>query len=187
LYKILFILLHKFPKRIGSYLRKLSLILRGMKIGRGTNIPKIKTIWPHQIQIGNNCQLEDYLFLKFDGIYKPGPAIIIGNNCFIGQNCEFNIRKGIEIGNFALIGSGTKFIDHDHGFTKGILIKEQQGIEQNIIIEDDVWIGCNSIILKGVRIGKGAVIAAGSVVNSNYIPSNEIWGGIPAKKISERK
>ena len=69
-----------------------------MKIGKGTKIPKIKTIWPHQIQIGNNCQLEDNIFLKFDGIYKPGPAIVIGNDCFIGQNCEFNIRKKIEIG-----------------------------------------------------------------------------------------
>lgn len=34
--------------------------------------------------------------------------------------------------------------------------------------------------------GNGAVIAAGSVVNKNIAP-NEIWGGVPAKKIGERK
>ena len=42
-----------------------------------------------------------------------------------------------------------------------------------------------SIILSGVTIGTGAIIAAGSVVTKD-VPSCEIWGGNPARKIRDR-
>lgn len=54
------------------------------------------------------------------------------------------------------------------------------------IIEDEVWIGANVVVLRGVRIGKGAIIAAGAVVTRD-VPAMEIWGGLPAKRIGERK
>ena len=37
-----------------------------------------------------------------------------------------------------------------------------------------------------MEIGKGAVVAAGAVVNKSVAPY-EIWGGVPAKKLGERK
>ena len=55
-----------------------------------------------------------------------------------------------------------------------------------IEIADNVWIGANAVILRGVTIGQGAVVAAGAVVTKK-IPPNEIWGGLPARKIGERK
>ncbi len=55
----------------------------------------------------------------------------------------------------------------------------------DILIEDDVWIGAGAVILPGAIVRKGAVIAAGAVVRGE-VPSNTIFGGIPAKKISER-
>ena len=45
-----------------------------------------------------------------------------------------------------------------------------------------MFIGTSCIIGKGVTIGENSVIAAGSVVVKN-VPSNEIWGGNPAKFI----
>lgn len=95
-------------------------------------------------------------------------------------------EKKISIGDNTLIASGSQFIDHDHGIDKNQLMRFQYGPEAEINIEEDVWIGANVIVLKGVSIGKGAVIAAGAVVNKS-IPSYEIWGGVPAKKIGERK
>ncbi|HEX5152928.1 MAG TPA: acyltransferase [Parafilimonas sp.] len=129
--------------------------------------------------------MEHGIHFKYDGIWQPGPNIIIGNKTFIGTGCEFNIRKKIIIGNDVLIASGCRFIDHDHGILQGKLIRLQQGKENEIVIGSDVWIGSNAIILKGVKIADGAVIAAGSVVNKS-VASNEIWGGVPAKKISIR-
>lgn len=52
----------------------------------------------------------------------------------------------------------------------------------SIKIEDDAFIGARSIITKGVTIGARSVVAAGSVVVCD-IPSDEIWGGNPAKFI----
>lgn len=184
--QLFFLIRVKLSNRILSFLRKLYFKLQGLKIGKGTNLPKVKITWPHQVEIGNNCKLEGNIFFKFDGISKPGPSIIINHNVFIGANTEFNIRKFIQIKSNCLIASGVKFIDHDHGFSKENLINKQPGVEIGITINEDVWIGANAIILKGVEINKGAIIAAGSVVTKN-VPSFEIWGGVPAKKISNRK
>lgn len=184
--KLFFLIRVKLSNRFFSYLRKIFFELQGLKIGKGTNLPKVNITWPHQVKIGNNCKLEQNISFKFDGIYKPGPNIIIQDDVFIGAFSEFNIRKSISIKSNCLIASGVKFIDHDHGFSKENLINKQQGVELGITINEDVWIGANAIILKGVEINKGAIIAAGSVVTKN-VPSFEIWGGVPAKKISERK
>ena len=62
----------------------------------------------------------------------------------------------------------------------------QIGKEMPIIIGRDVWIGCNVVVLKGSNIGNGAIVAAGSVVTKS-ISENEVWAGVPARKIGERK
>jgi acetyltransferase-like isoleucine patch superfamily enzyme len=157
-----------------------------MKVGSKTLIPKVYITWPQQIAIGKNCTLEQNIYFKFDGIWKPGPSIVIGNHVFVGFGCEFNIRASIVVGDHSLIASGCKFIDHDHGIQQGELMRKQHGPEQPIEIGSDVWLGCNIVVLKGVNIGDGAVVAAGAVVTKS-IPRNEIWGGVPAKKIGDRQ
>lgn len=183
--KVFFYFRVKFKNRLTSFIRKGFYSFQGMKIGKGTNLTAIEVTWPHQVSIGINCKLEKNIQFKFDGIWKKGPSIIIQDNVFVGTNVEFNIRQSIQIKANCLIASGVKFIDHDHGYGKENLIIKQTGVELGITINEDVWIGANSIILKGVTINKGAIIAAGSVLNKS-VPSYEIWGGIPAKKISER-
>lgn len=176
-----FWLLHGFIR----LLRKQWFCFLGMQVSRGTLIPPMLVTWPHQIRIGYNCKLEPDIYFKYDGIWQSGPSILIKDENFIGRGCEFNIKKGIQIGNNCLIGSGCKFIDHDHGINLYTLIKAQPCKEEIISIGDNVWLGTNVIILKGVRINNGAVVAAGAVVNTS-IPTNEIWAGVPAKKIGSR-
>ena len=53
-----------------------------------------------------------------------------------------------------------------------------------ICIGEDVFIGANSTILKGVTIGDRSIVASGSVVTKS-IPSDQLWGGNPAKKIRD--
>lgn len=156
-----------------------------MKIGQDTFLPKFFVTWPHQLSIGKNCTLEKNINFKYDGPWLPGPRIVIGDTVFIGTNCEFNINEGINIGNDSLIASGCKFIDHDHGTALGEPMYQQYGSRAKISIGRDAWLGCNVIVLKGVNIGNGAIVAAGAVVTKS-IPAYEIWGGVPAKKISQR-
>jgi acetyltransferase-like isoleucine patch superfamily enzyme len=181
----IFVVRVRYYRRLISFVNKLWYRSLGMKIGSNTLIQRLSVSWPHQVSIGTECNFETNIVFKFDGIWKPGPAILIGNCVFLGTGVEFNIRKGISIGDHSLIASGCRFIDHDHGFAANTLVHKQKGEEKKIIIQDDVWLGCNVVILKGVEIGKGAIVAAGAVVTKS-IPADEIWGGVPAKKISVR-
>ena len=159
-----------------------------MQIGRGTLLPRVHVTWPHQVSLGADCHLEHDVYFKYDGIYAPGPSICIGDRVFLGFGCEFNARRRIEIGVDSLIGSGCKFIDHDHGIVRGAIPMREQtdGAEAEIILGADVWLGANVIVLKGVHIGRGAIVAAGAVVTKD-IPEFEIWGGVPAIRLGERK
>ena len=55
-----------------------------------------------------------------------------------------------------------------------------------IVIEDDIWLSPNCTITDVVTIKKGAIIAANSVNNKN-VEEYDIVGGVPAKKINNRK
>jgi serine acetyltransferase len=173
------------PKLLGFF-RSQWLALLGMKIGSGTQVPKLTITWPHQVTIGKNCTLEKGIFFKYDGLWQRGPAIRIQDDVFIGTGCEFNICKSIDIGKGSLIASGCRFVDHNHGIAIGQPMRLQEGVQQAIVIGEDVWLGVNVVVLKGVSIGAGAIVAAGAVVTKSILP-NEIWAGIPAKKIGQRE
>ena len=183
--KLIFFIRNIYLNKFFGFIRNKYYSILGMKIGKNTYLPQIYIPWPHQVKIGNNCNLEHSIFLKFEGIWNKGPSIIIGDNVFLGNNCEFNIGNRIEIGNDTLIASGCKFIDHDHGISIGNTIRSQKGIQKEILIGNDVWLGCNVTVLKGIVIENGAIVGAGSIVTKS-ISKNEIWAGVPAKKIGER-
>jgi acetyltransferase-like isoleucine patch superfamily enzyme len=85
-----------------------------------------------------------------------------------------------------MIGAYSYIISANHCFKdKNKPIRLQGYTGAPIDIGCDVWIGCHVTILPGVTIGDGAIIAAGAVVNKN-VPSFEIWGGVPARKLGER-
>lgn len=157
-----------------------------MKIGKGTKVGSIEVNWPHQVAVGANCSLEHNLTVRFFGPWKPGPLILIGNNTLLSVGCELNITEKLLVGNDCLIAPGCRFIDHDHGIATDKLMRMQDCPGKPIVVGNDVWIGSNAVILKGVIVGDGAIVAAGSVVTKS-VPPMEIWGGIPARKIGERK
>jgi acetyltransferase-like isoleucine patch superfamily enzyme len=180
-----FLLRMKYVPMAISSIRVLWYGLQGMKVGQGTALPALSVSWPHQVAIGRTCQIEADVSFKYDGIWAPGPSIVIEDDVFIGAKCEFNINFSIHIRKNSNIASGCKFIDHDHGIVLGVRIGAQPSVSAAILIDEDVWLGVNVVVLKGVTIGAGAVVAAGAVVTKN-IPENQIWGGVPAKFIKMR-
>jgi acetyltransferase-like isoleucine patch superfamily enzyme len=159
--------------------------LLGMGIGARTVMTTMRVNWPHKVQIGADCVLEPEIFIKFDGVWSSGRAITIGDRTFLGRGTEFNIMDRVEIGPDSLIGSHSKFIDHNHGMAPGALIGIQRASHSPIVLGAGVWLGANVVVLEGVTIGDGAVIAAGAVVNRS-VPANEVWGGIPARRLAAR-
>lgn len=125
----------------------------------------------------------------FEGVKFAGSGnIIIGNNVSIGSNTILYSDKEVKIGDNTMIAAQCYIIDCDHGITKGIPMREQGLISKEIVIGKDVWIAAGAKILKGVKLADGVVIGAGSVVTSKLnTKDNEIYAGVPAKKISDRK
>jgi acetyltransferase-like isoleucine patch superfamily enzyme len=176
----------RFKISILNRLRTFYYRLLGMNIGRGTTLRPLYVTWPHQVSLGDNCRLEHNIYFHYDGMYKSGPSIQIGNQVFIGAAVEFNCTDKITVEDNCLIASGTRFIDHNHGLINPEYPSNRfPDTKAAIHIAQHVWIGANCVILKGVCIGHGATIAAGAVVNHN-IPPGEVWGGVPARKIGPR-
>ena len=165
--------------------RKGILSMRGAKIGTGTWLPRVQVPWPHQLSLGRKCIVEPDVFFKYDGFWKPGPSIQIGDHVFIGRNTEFNICNGIMIADDCLIASGCTFVDSDHGTDPDRPMNEQPMKGAPIVLEENVWIGAQCMVLKGVRLGKGAVIGAGSVVTKS-VPAGEVWAGVPARRLKQQ-
>ena len=157
-----------------------------MQLGARTEVGRLLVSWPHQVRIGSDCRLRETVSFQFDGICKPGPNIVIGDHCFIGAGCEFNISAGIVLGNDCLIGAGTRFIDHNHAIALERPMRVQACTESAIRIGSDVWLGANCAVLAGVSIGDGAVVGAGAVVTKSVAPF-AIVAGVPARVVGSRK
>jgi len=169
-----------------SWMRTRYWKLLGMRVGSGTRLPRIHVTWPHQVSLGARCILEHDIHFKYDGARRPGHAIVVGDEVFLGTGCEFNCHLGIAIGNQCMIAAGCRFVDTDHGFSDRTLPMIQQPTTKGAIkIADDVWLGANVLVLKGVTIGRGAIVGAGAVVTKS-IPEYEIWAGVPARKLGVR-
>lgn len=90
-----------------------------------------------------------------------------------------------------MIGARARIYTHDHchqGREPLLSIQEKHGVLwQDKYIGKDVWIHENAIVLYQASIlPDGFILGAGSVLTKNP-GAYEIWGGVPAKKIADRK
>ena len=117
------------------------------------------------------------------------PAIVIGNNCTIRENCHITAIQGIYIGDNLLTGTNVLITDNSHGQC----IREHMempGVKRplyskgTVVIGKNVWLGNNVCVTAGVNIGDGVIIGANSVVTHD-IPAYSLAAGIPAKVIKQ--
>lgn len=147
-----------------------------------------------------NCIRTWYIFhirfpwVKYNGFvrimkgtgFAQNMDICIGHNVQFGQYC--NVASNVHFGNNILVAGRVSFVgkyDHIFDVPGQTIWKGKRGNNGITVIEDDVWIGDGAIIMSGITIAKGSIVAAGSVVTKS-IPSCEIWGGNPARKIKDR-
>lgn len=144
------------------------------------------------LKIGRNCTINSNNFnligRQQKTIFWVEGKLIIGDN--LGMSCSAIIcNHEILIGNNVTIGGNTVIYDTDfHSLNpyKRLLKSEDKPNAKfgKVSIGNNVFIGAHTTILKGVTIGENSIIGACSVVTKD-IPKNEIWGGNPAKYISD--
>lgn len=162
----------------------------GLKVGKEVFISPDARIHPSvrgsSIIIGEYSEIYDFVCIRAVG---GSGDIKIGAHCYINPCCVLYSGNGISLGDYVLLAPGVMLLPTNHAFSRRDIPIRHQGFlpsKNGIVIDNDVWVGANSVILDGSRIGRGAIIAAGSVV-LNEVPAYEIWGGVPAQKIRERK
>jgi acetyltransferase-like isoleucine patch superfamily enzyme len=138
-------------------IRKLFLLLSGVKIGKGSVVHTgVRFFSPTKIEIGK--------------------GVVIGYQTFLDGRGKIKIGNHVDIASEAMIYTSEHNIQSDR----------MEAVEEAVEIGDYVFIGPRAIILPGVKVATGAVVAAGAVV-SKSIPERKIYGGVPAKEIGERK
>lgn len=120
---------------------------------------------------------------------KRGCIVGEGTYFFAPKTTKIDVANAcfITIGKYCKITSGVRILAHDYSYS--VLRRVYHDIPKKAAlttIGDNVFIGVDSIILNGSEIGDNVIIGAGSVV-SGKIPSNEVWGGNPAKFICTLK
>jgi len=111
---------------------------------------------------------------KYNYIVQYPKKLKLGKEFDIGTFCYINSKYGVEIGNNVQIGSHCSIYSHS-------TIDNKTG---SIILKDNCKIGTHSTIMPNVVIGENSIIAAYSFVTKN-IPKNQIWSGIPARKLKK--
>ncbi len=116
----------------------------------------------------------------------PG-RLRIAERVIIGSGANIRAAGGeISIARNSMLGQQVSLIASNHLISSEKPYRDLPWDETKvgISIEENVWIGAGVTVLPGCAIGKNSVVGAGSVVTKS-IPANEVWAGIPAKKIRD--
>lgn len=141
---------------------------------------------PEMCRIADTARVDS--FAKIEG----GNGVTIGDYTHVSSFCHVNGGGGkVIIGEHVALASGAKIIGGSN--TEGGLSMSAaspvdiQHVERTTTqIDDFAFLGTNSVVLPGVHVHRGAILAAGGVATKD-IPQWEIWGGVPAKKLRNRR
>lgn len=189
-------LVNRMLKGIWNCLFKIQLFLCGIEFKRVSSMHSIPILKIHpnsKVKIGDKFQVNNYdnvgWFTRTLICVRKNAILKIGNNVGLSSTCLY-CSKSISIGDNVKIGGGSRVYDTNFHNVANYILRRSPSSDgpkaesKPVVIEDDVFIGTNCIIGKGVIIGARSIIAAGSVVTKS-IPSDEVWGGNPAKYIKK--
>ena len=83
-----------------------------------------------------------------------------------------------EIGDNTIIGHHATLYSH--------AIEGSRFSLDKIVLGNNVTVGAHAIIMSDVIVGDGAIVSAGAIVRKGArIGANEIWGGVPARRLDK--
>jgi len=170
-------------------------------LAAGVLIVDPTTTWiDHDVQIGADTRIL--------------PATVIGAGCRVGRHCEVGpfahlragtvLEDGAEIGNFVEakkthVGAGAKAkhltylgdatIGSKANIGAGTITANYDGVHKHqTLIGARAFLGSGTVVVAPSEIGDGALTGAGAVVaRGTKVPANEVWVGVPARKLKTRE
>jgi len=136
-------------------------------------------------KIGKNTVITN---IKFFNVYVNGfKNFIVGRDCFIGEDCLFDLADKIIIQDKVTFGERINVLTHTNvGYKDHPLQKNYPKESAQTTFRYGCFVGTGSTILSGLTINEESIIAAGSVVINN-VPKKIVVAGVPAKKIKKIK
>jgi len=121
-------------------------------------------------------EIEEGKPTKYNWIVQGKDGLKLGKYTDIGVFTYINAKAGVVIEDYVQIGGGAKIYSSN-------TIDDTKG---KIILKRNCKIGANTMVLPDVTVGENSIVGALSLVKSGTsIPANEVWAGVPAKKIGE--
>lgn len=163
------------------------------KKGRNLKIYDCKIIKPEVIEIGNNSEIDDFVFIY------GGKGIKIGKYVHISRFVSIIGGGELILGDYVVLADGVRILTgtdrhnkkwgkiYSTGSRMSTCAPEYQRnpFISKVEIGKDAFIGTNSIVHPGVKIGEGAIVGSNSLVLHNL----KAWGiyvGSPCKLIKTR-
>ena len=106
--------------------------------------------------------------------------LTVGNDCYIGRDCLFDLMGKISIGNKVTISHRAVLNTHTDAGKSPLRNKQLKVSKGDIKILDGVYLGSNVTVLESVVIGSQSIIGAKSLVNRD-IQDHVIAFGVPCK------
>ena len=106
--------------------------------------------------------------------------LTVGNDCYIGRDCLFDLMGKISIGNKVTISHRAVLNTHTNAGKSPIANKTLINTSGEIKINDGAYLGSNVTVLESVVIGSQSIIGAKSLVNRD-IQDHVIAFGVPCK------
>jgi maltose O-acetyltransferase len=126
--------------------------------------------------------------VSFTNLYRTGfKGLAIGDDCFIADECFFDLAEPVEIGDQVSVGERTIFVTHlNVGYRDHPLQERYPARSAPVRVGSGAFIGVGAIILPGVTLGERCFVAAGAVVSRN-VPADGLVGGVPAKDLTQSR
>lgn len=137
-------------------------------------------------EVGYHIYLLFYLILFYPlmrGGFIPVPLMRLIYQALGAHLGENTYSSGIildppfvDIGANTIVGQYALLVPH--------VIEGERLAHYGIRIGNNVTIGAHAVVLSGVSIGDNAIVATGAIVPKNsQIGANEVWGGVPARRL----
>ena len=121
---------------------------------------------------------------RFFNLYRRGlPGLILGDDCFIGDECLLDLAEGIEMKAQVTLAERVMILTHANvGYQDHPLQKHFPASAAGVTLEKGCFVGAQAVILPGVRLGERCFVAAGAVVTEN-VPPDSLVAGVPARLV----